>query len=125
MQPSARWQILLLLALGSGCEHSGLPNTPLFVGIEGAGYWRGTRMLQARLKSHFPTGSSDRQLTAYLQQQGLGVERDDRRSLPITRTATFKYSSLVCGSQVRVSWVANAAHAIQSIDALYADTGCP
>lgn len=118
--------IALLIAL-SGCGNagnSGLPRTPLFNGVEGKNYAQGSQLIQNRLTTLFPTGSSVRELRNYLQQQGLRVEPAER-SRPTSGAASFKYGGFVCGSQVRVNWNANAAGKVQTIDALYADTGCP
>jgi hypothetical protein len=66
-----------------------------------------------------------RELRGYLEQQGLQVEPTARSSTPNSGGAFFKYSGPVCCSQVRVSWEANDAGKVESINALYSDTGCP
>ena len=120
MIPDRRWLIApLLIALG-GCEPSGLPATPLFAGVEGHSYAEGSKLIQDRLSARFPPGSSVRELESYLEQQGLQTS-----STPTSGVALFKYSGTVCGSQVRVSWEADAAGKVASIDASYSDIGCP
>lgn len=118
--------IALLVAL-SGCGHannSGLPPTALFNGVEGKSYAQGSQIIQDRLATLFPAGSSVRELRNYLQQQGLQIA-DANRSTPMSGVASFKYGGFVCGSQVRVNWNAGAAGKVETISALYADTGCP
>jgi len=122
---NGRWFMLLLLVGLGGCGPSGLPATPLFVGVEGHSYAQGSRLIQNRLAARFPEGSSVRELTDYLEQQGLQVEPIARPSTPKTGAASFKYDGAVCGSQVRVSWEADGAGKVKSIDAFYGDTGCP
>jgi hypothetical protein len=118
-----RLLLLPLLIVLHGCGPSGLPRTPLFAGVQGADYREGTRILQTRLEAQFPQGSSEPALAKYLAEQGMLVERGKPASA--TGVASFKTSGFPCGSQVRVTWVADSAHAIHSIDALYGDTGCP
>jgi len=124
MQTSAVRPIVFLIAL-AGCGHSGLPATPLFVGVDGSNYSQGTKLILSRLQARFPNGSSEGKLAAYLERQGLRVEQVERAPHPPTGSASFKYGSVVCGSQVRISWSADKAGKVQSIDALYGDTGCP
>jgi hypothetical protein len=123
MKPIARLMIALVGL--SGCGHSGLPATPLFDGVEGANYAEGTQLIQDRLQSQFPAGSSERKLTEYLRQQGLKVVRTTGSSGRISGEASVKYGSSFCGSQVRVNWTAGMTNKVESIDTLYADTGCP
>jgi hypothetical protein len=125
MITNGRWLIVALLVALGGCGHSGLPATPLFVGVEGNNYAQGTRLIQDRLAARFPTGSSVRELKDYLEQQGLQVGPAARSSTPNRGVASFKYGGSVCGSQVRVNLEADAAGKVESIDALYSDTGCP
>lgn len=125
MIPNRRWLIVPLLIVLGGCEPSGLPATPLFVGVEGHSYAQGSELIQGRLSARFPTGSSVRELKGYLEQQGLQIEPTGRSSTPNSGVAFFKYNGPVCGSQVRVSWEADAAGTVKSIHALYGDTGCP
>ena len=124
--------VSLLIAL-AGCGSSDLPSdlasdlpaTPLFVGIEGHSYQQGSRLIQHRLIARFPTGSPVRELRDYLKQQGLQVGPAARPSTPNSGVASFKYGGPICGSKVLISWNADAAGKIESIDALYTDTGCP
>lgn len=103
----------------------GLPATPLFAGVENLDYAVGERLILERLQRQFPPGSSARQLSEYLEQQGLRTE-GDRRIGSITRgVASLRFGWSICGSQVRVSWAANAANELQSVEVLYSDTGCP
>jgi hypothetical protein len=125
MITNGRWLIVALLIALGGCGPSGLPATPLFVGVEGHDYAQGSQLIQDRLAARFPTGSSVRELRVYLEQQGLQVEPTARSSRPNSGVAFFKYGGPVCGSQVRVGWEANAAGKVESINALYSDTGCP
>jgi hypothetical protein len=125
MKPNARWLIAAVPVALGGCGHSGLPATPLFVGVEGTSYSQGSRLIQDRLQARFPTGSSERKLRAYLKQQGLQVARTALSSTSRGGAASFKYGSSLCGSRVRVSWESDAAGKIESIDGSYSDTGCP
>jgi hypothetical protein len=127
MNPTARSLLAFLFAL-PGCERSGhsrLPDTPLFVGVEGADYSQGTRLIEDRLTARFPSGSSVRELRDYLRKEGLQVEPAAPSSTPNSGVASVKYGGAVCGSQVRVSWEGDAAGKVRSIEALYSDTGCP
>ena len=118
--------VLPALALLAGCSHSGLPDTPLLAGIERQDYAAGSGMIEGRLRARFPAGSSDRQLAAYLQQQGLRLEPGEGASPgAITGRAVIREEGVVCGSQVWVDWTADAAHRIGRIDVRYTDTGCP
>ncbi|WEK46492.1 MAG: hypothetical protein P0Y56_16015 [Candidatus Andeanibacterium colombiense] len=121
MKPSALIFVASLAVL-SGCRSSGLPNAPLFDGVDGMNYARGTQIMQDRLQSHFPVGSSDRKLATYLEQQGLRIEHSSPSDEHI---ASLKYGGPICGSQVRVQWVADNDHVIRSMDVIYTDTGCP
>ena len=125
MIPIGRWLIIASIVAMGGCGHSGLPATPLFAGVEGSTYSQGTRLIQDRLNGRFPIGSSAAKLREYLQQQGLQVEAATRSSTPNSGIASFKYNGSVCGSQVRVRWEWDSAGRIESIYALYSDTGCP
>jgi hypothetical protein len=125
MMRISRWPFMALLIALSSCGRSGLPATPLFDGVQGTSYAQGTRIIQDRLTARFPTGSPEGKLRQYLKQQGLRIEPAPRSLTPNTGVASFKYRGSVCGSQVRVSWRADAAGRVESIDALYADTGCP
>lgn len=109
----------------SGCGHSDLPSTPLFADVAGSPYVQGTQLIQSRLDARFPKGSSAQALAAYLEQQGLRVERAPEGSNPNIGTASIKYGGFPCGSQVRVRWGTDAAHSVESVDALFSDTGCP
>jgi hypothetical protein len=108
---------ILSIAL-MGCEATALPDKPLFLGVAGTSYKKGTALIQSRLQSRFAEGSDEQKLAYYLEQQGLRVDRTDR-------IASIRYGGSICGSQVRVNWTVNSAHSIVSIDALYSDTGCP
>ena len=125
MKPQVRLSGILLLIAASACAQFGLPSTTLFAGVEGKTYSEGTRLLQGRLQARFPIGSSERKLKAYLEQQGLRIETTAGQPEPISGVARIRYDAPICGSQVRVSWVADKANNIQSIDVLYGDTGCP
>ena len=125
MTRDLRWRIIPLLIALAGCGPSSLPATPLFAGVEGHSYAEGTRLIQHRLAARFPTGSPMQGLKGYLQQQGLQIEPTARSSTPNSGAASFKYNRSVCGSQVRVSWEADAAGKVASIDASYSDIGCP
>ena len=116
--------LVALVGCGSS-EHSGLPDTTLFVGVDGADYSQGTRLIQDRLTARFPPGSSVSKLRDYLGQQGLQVEPSAPSSTPKSGVASIKYGGPVCGSQVRVSWEGDVAGKVQRIDALYSDSGCP
>lgn len=127
MKKNAASLLALLIAL-AGCWQSdrGLPPTALFEGIEkGTDYVAGTQLIQRRLQTRFPKGSSDLQLTEYLKQQGLKVERVTKPSGAVSGVASFKYGGPVCGSQVRIQWETDATRKIEMIDSLYSDTGCP
>jgi len=124
MKLNAKWSVIPLLVALSACGHSGLPATPLFVGVEGKNYSEGTRLIQGRLRARFPKGSSEGKLGEYLKEQGLRVERVADPSASISGVASIKYGSSFCGSQVRVSWTADAAGKIESVEAMYSDTGC-
>lgn len=127
MKQNGRWPVALLLAL-TGCGHSaptGFPATPLFVGIAGESYLEGTRLLQGRLDAQFPRGSAEHNLAQYLAHQGLSVERKGRPSGPVSGLATFKTVGAICGSEVLVDWAADSKGKIESINALFSDTGCP
>ena len=125
MKSNTRWSIAPLLSALSGCGHISLPDTPLFDGIDDMDYSQGSRLIQGRLEAEFPKGSSDLKLLYYLEQQGLRVVRTEHSSASSTGVASFKFGGFICGSQVRVIWDADAARTIQSIHALYSDTGCP
>jgi hypothetical protein len=116
-------------APGSGTQEEraqgGLPATPLFSGVANLNYAEGERLIQERLQRQFPKGSSARQLSDYLGQQGLRIERDRRNPVHDAGVASVRFGWSICGSQVRVSWAANAANELQSVDVLYSDTGCP
>jgi len=119
--------IAWLFAL-AGCQPSdhGLPRTALFEGIEkGTDYAVGTQLIQRRLQTRFPTGSSELQLNEYLKQQGMKVERATKLTGSVSGVASFRYGGPVCGSQVRIQWEADAKHRIETVDGLYSDTGCP
>lgn len=115
--------IFSLLSL-TGCLAQGLPTTPLLAGLGGETYAQGTRDLQQRLNARFPKGSSPAALARYLEDQGLGIDTG-----PIvgewSGRASIRTSGIICGSQVVVSWAVDKAKTIQSLDAMYADTGCP
>lgn len=125
MKAKARRPLLPILLALHGCGHSGLPCTPLFVGVEGTGYAHGTRLIQDRLQSHFSNGSSDEKLAIYLERQGLVVSRSKDFLMEKIGVASFKYGGFVCGGQVRVDWKSDAAHSVQRIYALYGNSGCP
>ena len=125
MIPSSRSLIAISLVALGGCGHSGLPATPLFVGVEGNSYAQGSQLIHDRLAARFPVGSSARELENYLAQQGMAVESAASSPTPNSGVASFKYSGSVCGSQVRVTWEADGAGKVKKIDALYTDTGCP
>ena len=125
---SGRWLIVPLLIALAGCGRSpsdDLPATPLFVGVEGRSYAQGTQLIRHRLAAQFPAGSSVHELRNYLEQQGFQVERTAHSSTPNGGEASLKYGGPICGSQVRASWEADGAGKIESIDALYSDSGCP
>jgi hypothetical protein len=125
MVPNGRWLVVSLLIALSGCGPSGLPATPLFVGVTGDSYAQGSRVIQARLDARFPTGSSVRDLKDYLEQQGLEVEPTARSSTQNSGAASFEYGGPLCGSRVRVVWESDGAGKIKRIDVVYGDTGCP
>lgn len=108
----------------NACGREGMPAKPLFAGIDGKTYIEGTRLIQRRVEALFPKGSSEPGLEAYLDQQGFQIERVADRSGPKIGVATLRSNAFICGSQIRVSWNADAAHTIQHIEALYSDTGC-
>ena len=121
MRPSARWLIIAATFVTVGCEPSALPATPLFEGVKD--YRQGTRLIQERLNARFPKGSSTAELKEYLAQQGLNIGEPSPTAT--TGIASFKYSGSICGSQVRVSWKGDPAGRVESVDALFSDTGCP
>jgi|KBSMisStaDraftv2_1062788.scaffolds.fasta_scaffold51109_3 hypothetical protein len=121
MRQNARWVIIASAFATIGCEPSTLPATPLFKGV--GDYRQGTRLIQDRLNAQFPKGSSTAKLEDYLRQQGLDVGKHP--TTPTSGVASFKYTGSVCGSQVRVSWKGDSAGRVESIDALFSDTGCP
>lgn len=122
MGPNARWLIIASVFATIGCEQSTLPATPLFKGV--ADYRHGTRLIQDRLNAQFPKGSSTAKLEDYLRRQGLDVGKHP--ATPTSGVALFKYSgSFLCGSQVRVVWKGDPAGRVESIGALFGDTGCP
>jgi hypothetical protein len=114
-----------LVSLLSACGPSGPPSTPLFSGVQGKSYAEGTRLIQNRLTKRFPTGSSEVALKKYLKEQGLQIETNSRLPEPYAGVASVKYGEPICGSQIRVIWMANEAGNVDSIDALYSDSGCP
>lgn len=121
MRPDIRWLIFASVFATLGCGPSALPATPLFKGV--ADYRQGTRLIQERLDARFPRGSSTAKLKEYLRQQGLDVGKPSPTEA--SGLASFKYSGSVCGSEVRVRWKGDQAGRIESIDALFSDTGCP
>ena len=123
---------LIAAAVLCGCHVSApsaqdeLPATPLFAGVANLDYSEGERLLQERLQRQFPPGSSARQLSEYLRQQGLRIEMDRRDPVHNAGVAYVRFGeSIICGSEVSVRWAANAANELQSVDVMYGDTGCP
>ena len=125
MSSNPKWLALLLPSFLSGCGPARLPATPLFAGVAVSKYSDGTKLIQDRLRSEFPTGSSQDRLVAYLSGQGLLVERPARLTPPASGLASFKTGGFPCGSQVRVGWMIDSVDSINTIDVLYGDTGCP
>lgn len=66
-----------------------------------------------------------RELKSYLEQQGLQIEPNSSPSKPNSGVASFKYGSPICGSQVRVSWEGDETGKVESLHAIFGDTGCP
>lgn len=126
MKSNPRLFLVPILIALNGCGDSGLPETPLFVGVEALNYSIGSQLIQERLQARFPTGSSAQRLEKYLEEQGLLIEGPNYPWVPLNSgVASLQFGSSFCGSQVQVSWAADAERKIQSIDALYSDTGCP
>lgn len=103
----------------------GPPSTPLFSGVQGKSYAEGTQLIQNRLITQFPKGSSEAALEKYLKQQGLQIETNSRLPEPYAGLASVKYGGSICGSQIRVIWMAKEPGKVDRIDALYGDSGCP
>jgi len=103
------------------CGPSGPPATPLFNGVEGKNYAEGTQLIQDRLTTRFPKGSSEAALRKYLEEQGLQIETNSRLPEASAGVASVRYGGSICGSQIRVSWLANEDGKVDRIDALYVD----
>ncbi len=114
-----------LVSLLGACGPSGPPPTPLFSGLEGKSYAEGTQLSQNRLSKRFAKGSSEAALKKYLEEQGMQIETNSRLPEPYAGLASVKYGGSICGSKIRVIWMANEAGKVDSIDALYSDSGCP
>lgn len=123
--PASRILLAALVSLLSACGPSGPPSAPLFSGVQGKSYAEGTQLIQNRLTTRFPKGSSEAALKKYLEEQGLEIMTNSRLPEPYADVASVKYGGQICGSQIRVSWTANGAGKVDSIDALYSDSGCP
>lgn len=121
----SRFPFAAIVSLLGACGPSGPPSTPLFNGVQGKNYAEGTQLIQNRLTSRFPKGSSEAALKRYLEEQGLQIELNSRLPEPYAGVASVKYGGPICGSQIRVSWIANEAGKVDSVEALYSDSGCP
>lgn len=121
----SRSLLAALASLLSACGPSGPPSTLLFSGVQGKSYAEGTQLIQNRLTTRFPKGSSEAALKNYLEEQGLQIETNSRLPEPYAGVASVKYGGPICGSQIRVSWMTNGAGKVDSVDALYSDSGCP
>jgi hypothetical protein len=82
----SRILLAALASLLSACSPSGPPSTPLFSGIQGKSYAEGTQLIQNRLTTRFPKGSSEAALKKYLEEQGLQLRRN-RACLSHTRVS--------------------------------------
>ncbi|HMO75773.1 MAG TPA: hypothetical protein PKD99_17795 [Sphingopyxis sp.] len=116
--------IAMIVATLSACGNSGLPDNPLFAGVERSTYSDGTMLLQERLTARF-YGSPEQELEKFLKEQGFEVKHPEQGSMSVSRVASYKFGASFCGSQVRIVWAVDATGKIRNIDALYTDTGCP
>jgi hypothetical protein len=125
MKTEFRFIIAAMIASLSGCSKSGVPNDPLFAGVENSTYADGTKLIQERLQTRFPKGNPERGLKDFLTEQGFEVSYPAHQSASASRVASLKFGASFCGSQVRVIWEADAVGRIENMEARYTDTGCP
>ncbi|MCW3837045.1 hypothetical protein ACFQ1E_13200 [Sphingomonas canadensis] len=127
MKIDGLWLLSFAIFLsGCGDNRSADPRSdPVFAGIWGNEYRKGTDILQERVRKRFPGGSPERDLAQYMEHLGLKVERQQHPSGGTSGTASIRYDAFICGSQFRIGWTADARGRIEATHALYGDTGFP
>lgn len=119
--------ILFLGVVTMACSLERFPETPLFKDLNSVDYDQGRAVIERRVSSKFPVGSSDAGLAEYLESQGLTVNRIDNiglPGLPIYGKSFIVRKRSGCDMIVGVDWRADGGSIIKSISVRYSDTGC-
>lgn len=81
-------------------------------------------MLRERVQTRFPVGSRETALVAWLEGQGLKLERFPRTEGKVQGRGVRRLGTWPCDRSVRVNWMATAAGTLETITADETSSGC-